>query len=41
MSSTFVVTSDALKIVPNTVVKITEGGKIFNASDVIYYQTLI
>ena len=28
------VTSDALKIVPNTVVNITEVGTIFNASDV-------
>ena len=32
-------TSDAFKIVPNTVVNITEFGTIFNASDVIYYKT--
>ena len=28
-------TSDAFKIVPNTVVNITEFGTIFNASDII------
>jgi hypothetical protein len=35
-NSTEYITSDALKIVPNTVVKITEVGTIFNASDVIW-----